>query len=164
MPDRDFAADLIALLPDLHRYGLRLSRRGDVADDLMQVTVERALLARDRLDPDRAMKPWLLRILHNAFIDMTRRTRTRGQEVDIFDVPEAATVDGAAVTEAALMLSAADRALADLPDDQRAVMLLVCYQEMTYAEAAEILDVPVGTVMSRLARARKAMAARMGIN
>ena len=95
-----FADDLIALLPNLRRYALSLCRNGDTADDLVQTTVERAFVARDRHDPATRLDAWLFRILRNAFIDMTRRTKTRGVSVDIADMPEAATVDGAAVTEA----------------------------------------------------------------
>lgn len=159
-----FADDLIALLPNLRRYALSLCRNGDTADDLVQSTVERALAARDRHDPATRLDAWLFRILRNAFIDMTRRTKTRGINVDIADMPEASIVDGPAVTEARLMLSAAEAAIEALPVDQREVMLLICIEEMTYAEAASVLGIPVGTVMSRLARARIAVANRLGIN
>jgi RNA polymerase sigma-70 factor (ECF subfamily) len=163
LPNSDFEKTLIALMPNLYRFALRLSRRQDIAEDLVQVTLERALSARATLDPDTRLEPWLIRILRNAFIDTTRRTRTRGTEVDIADTPEAVTVDGRQVTETALMLDATERALDTLPPDQREVLLLVCYQELTYAEAAEVLDIPVGTVMSRLARARAALAQKLGI-
>ncbi|MBE0413533.1 MAG: RNA polymerase sigma factor [Yoonia sp.] len=151
-------------MPNLYRYGLRLSRRPDIAEDLVQITVERALGARDTLDAATRLEPWLIRILRNAYIDMTRRNKTRGTEIDIFDAPDAATVDGARVTENALMLDATERALQDLPEDQRSVLLLVCYQEMSYADTADILGIPKGTVMSRLARARAALAEKLGIN
>jgi RNA polymerase sigma-70 factor (ECF subfamily) len=163
LPNPDFEKTLIALMPNLYRFALRLSRRQDLAEDLVQVTLERALSARATLDPDTRLEPWLIRILRNAFIDTTRRAQTRGTEVDITDTPEAVTVDGRQVTEAALMLDATERALDTLPPDQREVLLLVCYQELTYAEAAEVLDIPVGTVMSRLARARAALAQKLGI-
>lgn len=159
----DFEKGLVDLLPNLYRFALRLSRKPDVAEDLVQITVERALAARAGLDPDLRLEPWLIRILRNAWIDMTRRSKTRGTEVDIFDAPEAATVDGRDVTEAALMLDAAERALDALPPEQREVLLLVCYQEMSYAETAAILSIPAGTVMSRLARARAALARELGI-
>jgi RNA polymerase sigma-70 factor (ECF subfamily) len=161
--DPDFEKTLVDLLPNLYRFALRLSRRQDVAEDLVQMTVERALAARDSLDPETRLEPWAIRILRNAWIDMTRRDRTRGTEVDIVDTPEALTVDGRQVTEAALMLDATERALDTLPPEQREVLLLVCYQELSYAEAAEVLAIPVGTVMSRLARARAALAQKMGI-
>lgn len=163
MSETEFETALIEALPNLYRFALRLSRQRDVAEDLVQMTVERALATRDRYDAGLRLEPWLIRILRNAWIDMTRRTRTRGVEVDIVDAPEAAVVDGARTTESALMLDATERALATLPEDQREIVLLVCYQELSYAEAAEILGIPRGTVMSRLSRARAALAAKLGI-
>lgn len=162
MSDR-FTQDLIALLPNLRRYALSLSRRADVADDLVQITVERALTARAQHDPATRLDAWVFRILRNAWIDMTRRTKTRGQTVDIDDAPEASVVDGRDVTEARLMLVAATTAIDALPAEQREVMVLICMEEMTYAEAASVLDIPVGTVMSRLSRARIAVARSLGI-
>jgi RNA polymerase sigma-70 factor (ECF subfamily) len=162
MPDR-FSEDLIALLPNLRRFALSLCRRGDVADDLVQITAERAFAARDRFDPATRMDAWLFRILRNAWIDHARRSTTQGVTVDIADAPDAATVDGVRDIEAVLTLRKAEAAIAELPEDQREVMILVCVDELSYREAAEVIGVPIGTVMSRLARARLAVAARMGI-
>lgn len=163
MPDR-FSEDLIALLPNLRRFALSLSRRGDVADDLVQITAERALAARDRFDPTTRLDAWLFRILRNAWIDQTRRMNTQGVTIDIADAPDAVIVDGVRDVEAVLTLRKAEAAVASLPDDQREVMMLVCVDELSYREAAEVIGVPIGTVMSRLARARLAVAAKMGIN
>jgi RNA polymerase sigma-70 factor, ECF subfamily len=162
MRDR-FSDDLIALLPNLRRFALSLCRRGDLADDLVQITAERAFAARERFDPATRMDAWLFRILRNAWIDHARRTTTQGVTVDIADAPDAAVVDGVHDIEVALTLRKARAAIADLPDDQREVMILVCVDELSYREAAEVIGVPIGTVMSRLARARLAVAAKMGI-
>lgn len=162
MKDR-FSEDLIALLPNLRRFALSLCRRGDLADDLVQITAERAFAARDRFDPTTRLDAWLFRILRNAWIDHARRTTTRGVTVDIADAPDAAVVDGVHDMEVALTLRKAQSAIAELPDDQREVMVLVCVDELSYREAAEVIGVPIGTVMSRLARARLAVAAKMGI-
>jgi RNA polymerase sigma-70 factor (ECF subfamily) len=159
-----FERDLVAALPKLRRYALSLCRRGDLADDLVQVTVERALVARDRHDPATRLDPWLFRILRNAWIDMARRTATRGTEIDVHDAPDAAVVDGPRVTENALMLKQTQAALAALSPEQREVIVLVCFEEMSYAEAAEVLGIPAGTVMSRLARGRIALAEKLGID
>jgi RNA polymerase sigma-70 factor (ECF subfamily) len=158
-----FERDLLAALPRLRRFGLSLCRRGDVADDLVQMTVEKALAARDRYDPATRLDPWLFRILRNAWIDMSRRSATRGTEIDVADAEWAATVDGPQVTESTLMLQKTRAALATLPAEQREVITLVCFEEMSYAEAAEILGIPKGTVMSRLARGRVALAEKLGI-
>jgi RNA polymerase sigma-70 factor (ECF subfamily) len=162
MPD-DFTESLVAALPPLRRFALSLARQPDMADDLVQLTVERALKARDRYDPSTPLEAWLFRILRNAFIDMTRRRRTRSIESDIDDMPEAASFDGRRDTEARLMLSQTLEAMRALSDDHRALLALVCIEEMSYAEAAETLGIPVGTVMSRLARARRALAQKLGI-
>jgi RNA polymerase sigma-70 factor (ECF subfamily) len=162
-PTDTFAEELIALLPALRRYALSLARRSDQADDLVQTAVERAFVARDRRDPAQPLRAWTFRILRNAFIDQTRRTTTRGETVDITENPEILSVDGARVTEDVLMLSAARAAMDALPPDQRDIMHLVCIEEMTYAETAALLDIPIGTVMSRLARARATIAKSLGI-
>lgn len=158
-----FADDLIAILPNLRRFALSLSRASDVADDLVQVTVERALLARDRYDPAARLDAWCFRILRNAWIDMTRRARIRGVTVDVHDTPEAAVTSGTETLDR-LMLDEVLGAMAGLSDDHREVLTLVCLEEMSYAEAAEVIGVPKGTVMSRLARARAALAEKLGIN
>ncbi len=158
-----FEQDLVAALPKLRRFALSLCRNGDVADDLVQTTVERAVAGRARYDPATRIEAWLFRILRNAWIDQTRRAATRGTEIDVADAPEAAIVDGPRVTESALMLQRTEAAMATLPAGQREVMVLVCFEEMSYAEAAEILGIPKGTVMSRLARGRAALAQKLGI-
>ena len=159
----DFEADLIGRLPVLRRFALSLCRNPDTADDLVQITVEKAILGRAGFDPATRLDAWLFRILRNAWIDMTRRHRTRGTEIDVDDIPEAATVDGRRLTEARLMLDAAARALESLPVEQREVLILVCYEELSYAEAAQVLGIPVGTVMSRLSRGRIALAEKLGM-
>lgn len=158
-----FERDLVDALPRLRRFALSLCRKGDLADDLVQTTVERAVAGRDRYDPATRLDPWLFRILRNAWIDQSRRATTRGIEIDVADAPETATVDGPRVTEAALMLQKTEAALATLPAEQREVIVVVCFEEMSYAEAAEVLGIPKGTVMSRLARGRAALSEQLGI-
>ena len=162
MPDH-FTEDLVTLLPRLRRFALSLARKGDVADDLVQVTAERALAARDRFDPATRLDSWCFRILRNAWLDGIRRDRSRGTAVDIADAPEAGEVDGVAVTESRLVLQSVMAAMDRLPEDQREVLMLVCVEEMSYKDTAEILGIPLGTVMSRLSRGRLALAAATGI-
>lgn len=159
----NFSAEMIASLPNLKRYAISLCRRPDLADDLVQITVERAFRARDSFDPATRQLAWMMRILRNAWIDMTRRQKTRGIEMELGDAPEVAGVDGARVVESRLMLQKTALALDDLPPEQQEVLLTVCVHGMTYQEAADILDIPIGTVMSRLARGRAALAEKMGI-
>lgn len=162
MSDR-FVDDLIALLPRLRRFALSLARRADLADDLVQVTAERALAARDRFDPATRMDSWCFRILRNAWLDGVRRDRTRGTQIEIEDAPDAGEVDGTAITENRLMVRAVMAAMAKLPDEQREVLMLVCVEDLSYREAADVLGIPIGTVMSRLARGRLALGTAMGI-
>jgi RNA polymerase sigma-70 factor, ECF subfamily len=163
MHDR-FADDVIAFLPNLRRFALSLCRSKDTADDLVQITVERAFAGRAGFDPATRLDAWLFRILRNAWIDMVRRNKTRGIEIDIADAPDARSVDGEKTVETSLMLQSARAAIDRLPPDQREVIVLICVEELTYKEAADILAIPIGTVMSRLARARIAIAQGLGIN
>ena len=165
MPEDAFTTALIALLPRLRRYALSLCRRDDLADDLVQTAAERAFAARERFDPATRLDAWMFRILHNAWLDTLRRQRTRGSESDVDEALDlAAPGQGPAAVEAALTLAAVQRAMERLHPDHRAVLVLVCVEEMSYREAAEVLGVPVGTVMSRLARARIALAAASGMD
>lgn len=161
--DAAFGEALIRLLPNLRRYALSLARRPDLADDLVQTTVERAIRASASYDPASRLEPWLFRITLNAFIDLTRRQRTEGVQVDVFDMPEALPDDGDRAVEARLMLRATQEAMKTLPPEQAEILHLICVEELSYAEAAEVLDIPRGTVMSRLSRARLALADRLGI-
>lgn len=161
--DAAFGEALIRLLPNLRRYAMSLARRADLADDLVQTTVERAIRASDSYDPSSRLEPWLFRITRNAFIDVTRRQRTQGIEVDVFDIPEALADDGSRAVEARLMLRATQEAMRELPAEQAEILHLICVEELSYAEAAAVLDIPKGTVMSRLSRARLALADKLGI-
>lgn len=159
----DLADELVRLLPHLRRYGLSLARRPDIADDLVQITVERALAGWQGFDRNTRLEPWLFRILRNAFIDMTRRARTQGTGIEVSEAPEILPHDPAPAMEARLMLQSAQAAMTTLPDEQREVLHLVCVAELSYAEAADLLGIPKGTVMSRLSRARLALAEKLGI-
>ena len=161
--DAAFGEALIRLLPNLRRYAMSLARRADLADDLVQTTVERAIRASDSFDPSSRLEPWLFRITRNAFIDASRRQRTQGIEVDVFDIPEALADDGSRAVEARLMLRATQEAMRELPTEQAEILHLICVEELSYAEAAQVLDIPKGTVMSRLSRARLALADKLGI-
>lgn len=159
----DFVEGIIAILPNLQRYALSLCRRADLADDLVQLAAEKAFRSRDTYDPSQRLDVWMLRIVRNTWIDEIRRTRTRGTEINVQEKPDILHAPAPHAAEVRLELSATLAAIYALPDAQRDVMILVCVEELTYREAAEILDVPVGTVMSRLARARRALAESLGI-
>lgn len=159
-----FGRDLIALLPNLRRFAISLTKSRDIADDLVQTTCEKALASRDSYVAGTRLDAWLFRIMKNAWIDRLRRTRTEGVQVDIDDTVGLVGQDGGKTTENRLMLDATAKAIAELPDDQREIILLVCVEDLSYRDAAEVLGVPIGTVMSRLARGRQKLVDVLGIN
>lgn len=159
-----FGQNLIGQLPRLRRFALSLARSNDVADDLVQITCQKALTNRSGFQEGTRLDAWLFRILRNSWIDMTRRSSARGHQVDIDDVQDLSGSDGEKTTEDRLMLKRTFDAILRLPDEQRETIMIVCVEEMTYKEASAILEVPVGTVMSRLARARKKLGEDLGIN
>jgi len=153
---------LIPMLPRLRRYALALCRVSDIADDLVQVACEKALSSQ-RQTLDVSFDAWMFRILRNSWIDRLRRQRTRGEEIDIVEHSEIGAFDGTSIPENRLMLKQTMQAIGRLPAEQRELLLLVCVEELTYRDAAEVLDLPIGTVMSRLARARRKLAEDIGI-
>lgn len=159
----EYADQLISLLPNLRRFGLSLSHNADLAEELVQITVERAIAGWHSYDRSLRFEPWLFRIMRNAFIDMTRRNKVRGNQVDISDNPDIISQDPRAGMEAKLVLDATRRAMGELPPEQQQVLNLVCISDLSYAEAAEVLGIPKGTIMSRLSRARLALANKLGI-
>jgi RNA polymerase sigma-70 factor, ECF subfamily len=156
-------AELIALLPRLRRYALKVSRSPEAADDLVQAACERALTGAEKAE-GAPFDVWMFCIMRNLHIDGLRRQKTRGETVDVDEHAEVAGEDGRRVTESRLMLDRVSRAIDGLPEEFRDVMLLVCVEEFSYREAAEILGIPIGTVMSRLARARLRLAEAMGMD
>lgn len=141
---------IVAEIPRLRRYARALTGNGARADDLVQDTLERALDKWRFWQTGRDLRPWLFAIMHHLYIDQFRR-ESRLQYCDEETLPEpeqrAQQTDG-------LELRDLDRALALLPWEQREVLLLVGLEQLSYAEVAKVLDLPAGTVMSRLSRAR----------
>jgi RNA polymerase sigma-70 factor (ECF subfamily) len=161
--DDSFGEQLLTLLPRLRRFAISLTGSREVADDLVQTACEKALSAAGSWTPGTRFDAWMFRILRNAWIDRLRRRRTEGIVENISAHEELAAVSGEADAETKLMLKTVWQLIGNLPADQREVVLLVCVEELTYSEAAEALEVPVGTVMSRLARAREKISAGAGI-
>lgn len=145
---------IIAALPRLRRFCQGLAGNAQDGDDLMQSTVERALSRAHLFEAGTRLDSWMFRIARNLNIDGARSRQRRGPQVPVDDVPDMIGEDGRATLENRSDLAAAQRALQALPEDQRAAFLLVVVEGMSYREAAETLEVPLGTVMSRLARAR----------
>ena len=151
-----FEDQLTALLPRLRRFAHALSRDSADADDLAQATVERALRSRDQWQPGTRLDSWACRIMRNLWIDTTRSRQRRDKviapEEEGRDIGAPAEAEGRA--ELHFLMRAMDR----LPDEQREAVALVMIEGLSYAEAAEVLELPQGTLTSRLVRGRQALA------
>lgn len=153
---------MILLLPRLRRFARALAGSKEDADDLVQDTVERALRSIGTWEPNSRLDSWMFRILRNLWIDRLRRRKAERIDRDAEVSADIAGEDGRRTAEGRLALAEVQNVIAGLPEQQREVLALVCVEDLSYREAAEILDVPMGTVMSRLARARQALAATLG--
>ena len=151
MRNQDEAA-IVACIPSLRRYARGLVSDSHRADDLVQDTLERAWGRLSQWQRRDDIRPWLFGILHNRFVDVVRATRSRPEESAGDELPE--TPQRAEQSDR-LEVQDLDRALRRLAPEQREVLLLVAVEEMSYQEAASVIGVPIGTVMSRLARARE---------
>jgi RNA polymerase sigma-70 factor (ECF subfamily) len=149
---------LIPLLPRLRRLARALAGQVADADDLVQIVLERALARAAQWRPDAALDKWVFAIARNAWRD---ELRARGRSQHLFAPEEAGELIADRVAQPAQQLELA-MALAALPPDHREVVALVLVEGLSYGEAAELLEVPVGTVTSRLARARATLQAHLG--
>ena len=145
---------MIALLPRLRRFALGLTGRPDDADDLVQAACERALSRLHQWQPGTRLDSWMYRIVQTTFIDEMRKRKVRGVPVDLEAAGDVSGADGRSTVDARLTLASVRRAITQLPEEQRAVLLLVTVEGLSYRDAAESLGIPQGTLMSRLARAR----------
>ena len=146
-------ADLAALIPRLRRYACALARHPVRADDLVQDALERAWSRRKQWQRGTDLRAWVFAILHNVFISELRRFAVRGYDAEPIDIEDYVDAGTARANDAGSMLDL-ERGLAALSAEQRAVVLLVGLEDLGYRETAEVLGIPIGTVMSRLARGR----------
>ena len=144
-------AEIIACIPSLRRYARGLVSDRDRADDLVQDTLERAWSRFAMWHKRGEVRAWMFGILHNHFIDRLRAQRSRPEDSAGDDLPD---VSQRPLQTDALELRDLDRLLQRLPPEQREVLLLVGVEELSYQEVASVLGLPIGTVMSRLSRAR----------
>jgi RNA polymerase sigma-70 factor (ECF subfamily) len=158
-----FEHELAAMLPRLRRFAHALSRNPADADDLGQATIERALRSQAKWQPGTRLDSWLFRIMRNLWID-TVRARSRKER---FEAPaeelEQLGEDPREAVEASLDLQRVMAAMARLPDEQREVVALILIEGFGYRETAEMLDLPIGTVSSRLVRGRTALLELVGM-
>ena len=150
-----FLDEIEGSVPALRRYARALTRNADRADDLVQDCLERALRKRGLFQPTGPLQAWLYRILLNVYRNGLRQTRRRGDHVSIDALLIEPSV--AAPQPGRIALAEMSRAIDQLPDEQREALLLVVLEGVTYEEAASILEIPAGTLMSRLSRARTAL-------
>lgn len=162
MDTTDPRAQIVSLLPRLRRFARGLTPDRHLADDLVQSACLKALERWHQWQPGTSLASWLFRIVQNTWIDEFRARARQPLDDDedaLLDLPGD---DGRAIVERRSELRAVRRAIADLPEDQRAVLMLVTVDGLSYQEAADALGIPMGTVMSRLARARARLADTIG--
>ncbi len=155
-----FSDQLIAILPRLRRFARGLAGSVSEADDLVQAACERALTREHQFEAGTRFDSWMFRIVQTIWIDQlrSRGVRKEGSEEEGMFV---GTDEPVRRTEARLALEEVGAAMATLPPEQRSVLMLVTVDGLSYKEAAEIAGVPVGTIMSRLARARLALQSKL---
>jgi len=149
----DVAPHVEPLIPALRRYARMLVRNREMAEDLVQDCLERVVSRWSERRREGSTRSWMFAIAHNLAVNVLRQQTQRGPHLDIEEIDESALAQPAG-QEHRIRHNELMRALQALADDQRAAVVLVCVDGLSYAEAALELDVPIGTVMSRLARAR----------
>lgn len=152
---------IVGLLPRLRRFGLSLTKDLDKADDLVQRACERALTRLDQLREGTRLDSWLYRIIYTQWIDTLRRLQIRSEKLIVLNrETESRSVSFDSDSNFATSLDVRS-ALESLPEEHRAAVMLVCVEGYSYAEAAGVLNVPAGTVASRVSRARGMMSRRL---
>lgn len=158
--DSELRKEIVTVIPRMRRFARGLAGNSADADDLVQVALEKALTRLHQFQPGTRLDSWLFRILQTSFLDARRKAARSGEEQDMEALVNLA--DPTATTaDRAVRLRDVDRALATLPDDQRVIIMSVLVEGNSYKEAADQLQLPIGTVMSRLSRARRTLAAHL---
>ncbi len=156
MTQSDVHRQLVELLPRLRRFALVLTRRTDAADDLVQSALERALGRLDQWEPGTRLDRWMFQIVKTVWLNSRRAAAVRETE-NIDDHADGHMIDGVREMEAKLTLAEVYQAFDRLPAEQRQALFLVSIEGYTYSDAAQLLGIPIGTVISRLARGRVAL-------
>lgn len=151
-----FGDRLVAVLPRLRRFARGLARSASEADDLVQAACERALAREHQFQEGTRFDSWMFRIVQTIWIDQLRAREVRKEDGEIAE-ERMGSSESVRRAEARLALAEVRRAVDRLPPDQRATLMLVTVEGLSYKEAAEVAGVPMGTIMSRLARARIAL-------
>jgi RNA polymerase sigma-70 factor (ECF subfamily) len=156
-----FSDQLVAVLPRLRRFARGLTGSAVEADDLVQAACVRALSRQQQFQEGTRFDSWMFRIVQTIWIDQVRARGVRKEEPDELEAERLGSDEPVRRAEARLQLAEVREALTRLPEEQRSALLLVTVEGLSYKEAADIAGVPIGTIMSRLARARIALQAQI---
>lgn len=151
----DFRNELVGYIPHLRRYAWSLLRDGDEADDLVQECLVRAIRNQHSFRRDTNLRAWLFTILHNLYVDLVRKRATVNNLASTHDLPSQKSLEPNQMQS--LDLVRLNWALSQLQEEQKSALLLVALEGMSYKETADITGVAVGTVKSRVSRARNAL-------
>lgn len=160
MAGSELRTALVSLMPRLRRFGLALTGSATDADDLVQDACERVLSRGGQLRDQTRVDAWIYGIMRHLWTDEVRSRVIRRHD-DLASADDVAGESGEQVVEGRMTLDAVRRVLGAMPVEQRSVLMLVCVDGLSYKEAAEVLETPIGTVMSRLARGRQELFARL---
>lgn len=158
----DISEQLVGLLPRLRRFATGLTGNLSEADDLVQLSCEKALRKQHQWQEGTRLDSWMYRIIQTTWIDQKRRQRNDTVSLEAEAVPEAPDRRSEHAAENHNMLDRVSQVLDLLPEEQRVVMLMIAVEGRSYQEVSEMLEVPKGTVMSRLYRARSRVQAELG--
>jgi RNA polymerase sigma-70 factor, ECF subfamily len=145
---------MVAFLPRLRRFAYVLTGDVDKGDDLVQETCVHALSRLDQLQPGTSLNSWMFRIAQTRWLDRMRAQKVRGEFQDLDEARNIPGEDGRTTTESRLTLARVSEGISRLSPEQQILIGLIVVEGHSYKDVAEILDIPIGTVMSRLARAR----------
>lgn len=152
-------SQLIELLPRLRRFARHLTRQPDDADDVVQIALERALSRCEQWDAGSRLDSWMFGIIRNAWIDEVRSRQRRGPHLDLDQISDSVAGNHDAME---IEVMSVQTAMAQLPEEQRTAVSLVLVEGLSYKEAAQVMEVPIGTLTSRLARGREALQTLLG--
>ncbi|PST22328.1 RNA polymerase sigma factor [Mesorhizobium plurifarium] len=159
---KDFRRDLVSLLPKLRRFAMTLARNANDADDLVQEVCERAIARSHLWNGEGRLESWVYAMARNLWVDEIRKRKVRGGgALDMFEQDE---LNAEATAEKAVYANQVQKMILSMPEGLASAFLLVNVEGHSYRETAEILGIPVGTVMSRLSTARIRLAAMLAEN
>ncbi len=158
----DLSEQLVELIPRMRRFATGLCGSTDRGDELVQAACERLLRNKDRLRADTRLDSWLYQVIRNLHIDGIRAQSVRDRSAREMQQSAELHVANNSPMESHMMLHEIEAAMGLLSEEHRAVLMLICVEGLSYKEAASVLQIPIGTVTSRLIRARKALIDKLG--